>query len=64
MDSGIINIQQKRIECLLCHISAEIADAIESLQQMKAQECIIENKLVQSQKDLEELYLTLTESNL
>ncbi|WP_137143850.1 hypothetical protein [Ethanoligenens harbinense] len=64
MDSGIINIQQKRIECLLCHISAEIADTIESLQQMKAQECVIKNKLVQSQKDLEELYLTLTEPNL
>lgn len=59
MKHGIVDIQRKRIEQALSHISAMIANAFESLQQAKLQKQAAEKILLQSQIDLEELYLSI-----
>lgn len=61
MDHEVVNIQRKHIEQALSHISAVIADASEFLQQAMLQEQAVEKMLLQSQMDLEELYLFIGE---
>lgn len=56
-----MDIQRKHIERALSHISAVIADASESLQQATLQEQAVKKMLLQSQMDLEELYLFIGE---
>lgn len=61
MEHKIVDIQRKRIERALSHISAVIADTSECLQQAMLQEQVVEKMLLQSQMDLEELYLFIGE---
>ena len=56
-----MDTQRKRMEQALSHISAMITDASESLQQAMLQEQAVEKMLLQSQMDLEELYLFIGE---
>ena len=59
MDNDIINLQIRRIEKKLPHLSAHLSDAIERATETKSRAIELENLLTYVLGELEELYLSI-----
>ena len=63
MESNVINLKDKQLEQFLISICARIADAVEMTQNAKAYYAGLEAKLIQTNLELEEFYLSMDEIN-
>jgi hypothetical protein len=59
MEIEVINLRDKRLEQAVVRVSAKLADAIELARQAKTLSGDAEEKLIQAQLELEELFLQL-----
>jgi hypothetical protein len=61
MEAEVINLREKRLEQVVVGISAKIADALEMSRKAKTLSANSEERLIQAQLELEELFVQLNQ---